>query len=106
MLEFIAKYWIEFGFGIVISVITFMYRKISYYYAVMNSTKNGVKVLLKVEIIRRYDEYKKLEYISFFEKEIITDLYQEYKNLGGNGVIEDVIDDISEIPLVKGCGGD
>ena len=41
-----------------------------------------------------------------FDKEIITELYEEYKNLGGNGIIEDMIDDISEIPLTKGCGGD
>ena len=106
MLEFVIKYWIEFGFGLIISFITFLYKKVSHYYTIMTSTKNGVKVLLKGEIIRRYNEYKKLDCISLFEKEIIMDLYREYRNLGGNGIIEDVIDDISEIPLMKGCGGD
>ena len=60
MLEFIMKYWIEFSFGLVISFITFLCKRINYYYKVMNSTKNGVKVLLKGEIIRRYNEYKKI----------------------------------------------
>ena len=106
MLEFIMKYWIEFSFGLVISFITFLCKRINYYYKVMNSTKNGAKVLLKGEIIRRYNEYKKIGCLSLFDKETITELYEEYKNLGGNGIIEDMIDDISEIPLTKGCGGD
>ena len=106
MLEFIMKYWIEFSFGLVISFITFLCKRINYYYKVMNSTKNGVKVLLKGEIIRRYNEYKKIGCLSLFDKEIITELYEEYKNLGGNGIIEDMIDDISEIPLTKGVFSD
>lgn len=106
ILKFIITYWIEVLFGIIISVITFLYKKIEKYYSVMNSTKNGVKVLLKGEIIRRYNEYKMLGYISLFDKEIIIDLYLEYKNLGGNGVIEDIIEDISKLPLKKISGGD
>lgn len=106
MLEFILKYWIEVGFGLIVGLTAFLYRKISHYYEMMNWTKNGVKVLLKDEIIRRYNEIKKEGSLSLFEKEAIIDLYQEYKNLGGNGMIEDVIDDISEIPIVKNHGGD
>ena len=67
MLEFIMKYWIEFSFGLVISFITFLCKRINYYYKVMNSTKNGVKVLLKGEIIRRYNEYKKIGCLSLFD---------------------------------------
>lgn len=106
MLEFILKYWTQFLFGIMASFIFFLYRKIIRHYRIMNYTKNGVKVLLKGEIVRRYQEYKKLGCISIFDREIINDLYQEYKNLGGNGMIEDMIEDISDIPLDTECGGD
>lgn len=105
MLQFIAKYWIEVGFGLMIGFITFIYRKIGHYYIVMNSTKNGVKVLLKGEIIRRCNLYRQTGSITIFDKEIIMDLYQEYKNLGGNGLVEDMIKEISKIPMMKDHGG-
>lgn len=106
MLEFILEYWIQFLFGLIVSFLCFLYRKIIYHYRIVNYTKNGVKVLLKGEIIRRYQEYKKLDCISIFDREIINDLYQEYKNLGGNGMIQDMIENISDIPLETERGGD
>lgn len=87
IITFILKYWIEIFFGILIGLFGYIYQRLKKYYSLIETTKNGVKVLLKVEIIRRYNEYKKNEEISMFDKEIISELYKEYGNLDGNGII-------------------
>ena len=106
MIEFIVKYWIEIFFGLITSFILFLYRRIGIYFKIMNATKNGVKILLKNEIIKEYKTFSKNNCINFYEKNIILELHKEYKNLGGNGMIEDIINDINDLPLKDNCGGD
>ena len=99
IITFILKYWIEIFFGILIGLFGYIYQRLKKYYSLIETTKNGVKVLLKVEIIRRYNEYKKNGEISMFDKEIISELYKEYGNLDGNGIISEIVKKINEIPL-------
>lgn len=102
IIQFIITYWIEFLFGLITSFIIYLSKKISKYYLMINSTKDGVKVLLKGEIIRRRQEYKQQKSITLYEREVLNDLYKEYNALGGNGIIEDIIDDIDSLPISDG----
>lgn len=102
IIQFIITYWIEFLFGLITSFIIYLSKKISKYYLMINSTKDGVKVLLKGEIIRRGQEYKQQKSITLYEREVLNDLYKEYNALGGNGIIEDIIDDIDSLPISDG----
>lgn len=106
MITFILEYWVEFFFGLLISGLLLVYHKIEKHTKTAIATKNGMKILLKNEIIKEYQKVYKRECITIYEKSIIMDLYKEYKNLGGNGVIEDIIHDVNEIPLKENCGGD
>lgn len=106
-MNFITQYWIQFLFGVLISFVGYLYKKIVDYKKLMTATKNGVQALLKVKIIERYNEYSKLENVTIYDKETIDQLYREYKNLGGNGVIEKLIKEIEDIPLnKKNIGGE
>ena len=49
---------------------------------------------MRNELIRRYREYEEKGEISILDRENITHLYEEYKNLGGNGTVEKLYDDI------------
>ncbi len=104
-LDFIFKYWIEIFFGIITSMAGYLYKKLKTYYNLLEATTNGVKVLLKGEIIRRYNENKKTGEITLFDKEIINELYKEYRNLGGNGLVSEFVNEINDIPLSI-SGGD
>lgn len=106
MISFIVKYWIEVLFGFVVSLIALIYRKIQSNYKTIIATKNGMKILLKKEIIKEYQSFNQKNCINIYEKGIIMDLYNEYKNLGGNGLIKDIINDLNEIPVKDNCGGD
>lgn len=105
MVEFILKYWLQILFSIIIALITFMYKKIMSYRTKIDYTENGVKVLLKAKIIDHYNRVMENGYITLHEKETIFDMYKEYKNLGGNGVIEDLIDDLNILELRTHKGG-
>ena len=41
--------------------------------------------------------------ISLNEKETLNNLYIEYKKLGGDGIIDDIRDEIDKIPIKKDC---
>lgn len=105
MISFIIKYWIEFLFGIVTSLIMVKFKNFKDDYEMIKETKNSICILIKNEIIIEYYDIQYKKYVTIYDKEIINDLYKEYKNLGGNGFVENLIKDINSVP-VKECGGD
>ena len=102
MINFIITYWLEVIFGIILSLITVLWQNIKTYHKKMESIKSGVKILLKNEITNYYDEAILKISITLFEKEMLIELYKQYKNLEGNGLIENLIEKIDTIPLKNG----
>ena len=102
MINFIITYWLEVIFGIILSLITILWQNIKTYHKKMESIKSGVKILLKNEITNYYDEAILKNSIRLFEKEMLIELYKQYKNLEGNGLIENLIEKIDTIPLKNG----
>lgn len=98
-MNFIITYWVEFLFGILITVVTYVLKKVIEYKKILSSTTKGVKVLLKTKIIEHYNLYRTKGNITIYEKQLINDLYDEYRNLGGNGIIKSLKQDIDELPL-------
>ena len=102
MINFIITYWLEVIFGIILSLITVLWQNIKTYHKKMESIKSGVKILLKNEITNYYYEAILKNSITLFEKEMLIELYKQYKNLEGNGLIENLIEKIDTIPLKNG----
>ncbi len=88
MLEFILKYWLQEFFGVMCILIAYLFRKIVKLWKRQKAIENGVQALLRNELIRRYREYEQKGEISILDKENITHMFEEYKNLGGNGPVE------------------
>lgn len=106
IINFIVTYWIGIGFGIVISVSTYFYKVLVKYRKMIVTVHNGVRILLKGEIIRKYYEYKQKGILSIYEKQLIEELYVEYTNLGGNGIIKSLYDELRKFPVSNGLEGD
>ena len=62
------------------------------------ATQCGVKALLRDRIIAKYELYIDKGYIPIYARENINELYKEYKALGGNGVIDDLINELFSLP--------
>lgn len=60
--------------------------------------ENAVQALLRNELIRRYREYKTKGEMTILDKENIEHMFEEYKNLGGNGTVKELMDELLEVP--------
>lgn len=58
----------------------------------------GVQALLRNELIRRYREYEAKGEVSILDKENMEAMFKQYKNLGGNGTVKHMMDDLFELP--------
>lgn len=97
MLEFILKYWLQELFAMICMMIAYLFKKLSKLWKRQKAIENGVQALLRNELIRRYREYEKKGEISILDKENITHMYEEYKNLGGNGTVKKLYEELLEL---------
>lgn len=99
-MNFIVEYWVEFLFTGLIGFVTYLFRKVKVYYQLIENLKFSTIKLLYIEIIIKYKKAKEEGYFTLYEKESIKSLYQEYKNLGGNQLME-FMDEIDHIPILN-----
>lgn len=59
--------------------------------------EQGVQALLRNEIIRRYREFESKGKISILDKENLEEMFEQYKNLGGNGTVKKMMDELLEL---------
>lgn len=58
--------------------------------------------LLRDKMLQVYKRcYEQQEYISLHEKENFLHMYEDYKRLGGNGMIDDIHEKIMDLPTKK-----
>lgn len=61
--------------------------------------ENGVVCLLRVKLIEYHDKYLENQNIPSYAYENFMMMYEAYKQLGGNGMIEHMKDEIQELNL-------
>jgi hypothetical protein len=101
MRDFIIKYWIGVGFGIISSAICGLWRGYKKMHKNNVATQKGVQALLRAQIIQVYNVYIVRGYLPIYERENIEELYDQYKELSGNGVIAGLIEKLYELPTEK-----
>lgn len=100
-MNFIINYWLEFLFGLVIMFLGFLGHRISRYYQNLVSSVDGVKVLLKAKIIEEYNMIRQNPSVSIYQKQVLLDLYHEYKKFGSDRFIDEIIDDINHMSMTN-----
>lgn len=66
-----------------------------------DSLKGGVKCLLRSKLMEYHDIYMDANHISPTEYENWIQMYNSYHNLGGNGMITHMAEDIEELKMNK-----
>lgn len=103
MLEFIIEYWLEVGFAFIIGIFTYLFKHLMKRQKEINlkqkAIENGVQALLRNELVRRYREYESKGEISILDKENIEHMFKEYKNLGGNGTVAKMYEEMLSLPI-------
>ena len=96
MLNIILKYWMELLMTTLVSAIIYVFKQYC-------SLKSGMRSLLRMEIVRIYETYMNLGYCPSYMKENISELYESYHILKGDGMATSMINEIYKLP-VKGRG--
>lgn len=104
-LTWITKYWIEFGFGLLttslFALIKWIKIKIDVIKKENSAQSDGMRSLLKDRILQSYFTLSQTEEVTEPMLEVINDMYSSYHDLGGNGTITKIVDDINSYKVIK-----
>ena len=91
IIETIIKWFVPFIFGAGVSALVAHYKKKS-------ALSEGVKCLLRGEIIKAHEKYTAKGFCPVAMKEALSKEYQAYHNLGGNDVATNMYHEIMQLP--------
>lgn len=99
MWDFVAKYWLEFVFGIIVAGLSAAYgslvRKFKAEKAKNAAIENGLRGILRIQILDTYDRcVENGRKISISRKDAIVSIYQSYVALGDH--VDDTIKQLYE----------
>lgn len=104
MWEWIAKYWLEVAFGLIVTgfsiVLKRFNKKLKEEKGRSQAIESGVRDMLRLTILDNYERCKQVGKISVSRKDAIDSAYNSYHALGGNGTITQVHSEIMEMPIV------
>lgn len=99
----ILEYWLHFLLASLSTFLTYMVlnlkKKFKQFQDREKATENGVQALLRNEIIKTYNHYSEIGYMPIHERDNINHLYTQYKNLGGNGTIQALMEELEDLPV-------
>ena len=94
-----------FGSGLLITILTAVWRKIKQNEKKTESVQLGVQALLRDRLYSTYLKYAEKGYAPIYARENFENMYNQYHVLGANGVMDDVYKKFMELPLEKESEG-
>lgn len=91
IIELVIKWAVPFLLGTIITAIIGFIKSL---YSKNKALENAVQALLRNELIKQYRIYEEKGEISILDKENITHMFEEYQNLGGNGTVKKMYDEL------------
>lgn len=106
LLNFIITYWIEFLFGILASFFVILGKELRKQMRMQQAIKEGVRVLLYEALYELYcdahNEVNEKNGLAIETLNRATNIYKQYKTLGGNDAGDEIYAKIKEMPLKGG----
>lgn len=115
MPEWITKYWLQWIFGIITSILAAGYAKLSKKFKdnkveqkkkaeqdakEMKALKDGMRSILRRQIIRDCEEAIRNKYCPVDMKTTIADMYESFKALGDESAIGQLVGVVSSLPTI------
>lgn len=102
MADFIANYWIEAAFGLIITIIAAVYKslkkEIEVRIAEQKAMKKAITALLRQTLYDSYSKWSERGYCPIYAMEVCTKVYEQYHALGGNNVGTELYERLKELP--------
>lgn len=95
ILQIILNYIVPLMLG---GIIGFLTTKLKGVKKKDKAIEEGVQALLRNELVRRYREYETKQEMSILDKENVEAMFRQYENLGGNGTVKKMYEELLELP--------
>ena len=69
-----------------------------------NSNERGTMLLLRVQLIEYHTKYMRLGEIPSYAYQNFEEMYEAYHDLGGNGMVKKMYEEIKELHIKSGGG--
>lgn len=66
--------------------------------------RDALRSVLKNSIVRTHREFMAEKEIGRYSLQSVLDMYEQYKALGGNAFVDEIIQELKELPLGIGAG--
>ena len=90
---------LTFGSGLLITILTAVWKKIKANEKKTESVQLGVQALLRDRLYSTYMKYSEKGYAPIYARENFENMYNQYHILGANGVMDDVYRKFMALPL-------
>ena len=105
-MNWIAKYWIEWAFSILIVLIGIMWRrltgKLKQAKEEQDAIKAGLQALLRAQMVNDYQHYSEKGSAPMYARDNFENCWIQYERLGENGVMRDLHAKFMALPIDKG----
>ncbi len=101
MVEFIAEYWLQLLFGAAVTALSLAYRALLKRIRQQDAIRMGIVALLRDRMIGLYNHYEEKGFCPIYARDNLLQMYQQYHNLGGNGTITQLVEEIQKLPTEK-----
>ena len=75
-----------------------LYKKQQTLFQRYHAVNDGMKCLLRAEIIRDHSHYVNMGYIPMYAMQNVLESYCAYHSLGGNGTITKMVEELKQLP--------
>lgn len=96
--DFIINNWVAWLFALLGALIGRLYSKITDMRKRTTAIEDGIRALLRNDIIKAYNKCQEKGFCPIYEMENIEEMYKQYHELGGNGTITELVERIREFP--------
>ena len=92
---------LTFGSGLLITILTGVWKRIKQNESKTESVQLGVQALLRDRLYSTYLKYAEKGYAPRYARENFDNMYKQYHILGANGVMDDIYHKFMALPLEK-----
>lgn len=87
-----------FGSGIIVTAFKYLFGRIKDNDKKTESVQLGVQALLRSQMISEYNKWQEKGYAPIYARENFINMYNQYHNLGVNGVMDDLLEKFKQLP--------
>lgn len=80
------------------AIVAYMIGKVAGGFKRMEALERGVQAILRDRLYQAYNHFMEKGYAPLYARENFENMYQQYHNLGKNGVMDDIRDKFLELP--------